>query len=40
MSCPSLHSSLYLKGLKPLFTREQLDPVNPRLDERCRTLEF
>jgi MFS family permease len=30
----------YLKGMKPLFTRAQLDPVIARLDERCRTLEF
>ena len=30
----------HLKGAKPLFTLEQLEPVIKRLDERCRTLEF
>jgi len=30
----------YLKGVKPLFTRAQLDPVVASLDGRCRTLEF
>ena len=30
----------YIKGTKPLFTPEQLQPVIQRLDERCRTVEF
>jgi hypothetical protein len=30
----------YLRAEKALFTREELQPVIQRLDERCRTVEF
>jgi len=30
----------YLKGMKPLYSRDDLSPIIARLDERCRTLEF